>query len=175
MQGGREVADAAEVNQLLSSTIKVGPHPDRLEGTYRNRPAQFAIWVGCIAVLALVVLALVVSPSRSLAMSGAGVLVAAAAVVTAFVVGRRGVRPRFEVTPEGVCVVNPAQTRSLTWAQIEAFDCAETLVVRTGGHDDVAVNALPTRSWGGPVATLADRLNARLDEARAPVEALPAQ
>ena len=108
MQGGREVADAAEVNQLLSSTIKVGPHPDRLEGTYRNRPAQFAIWVGCIAVLAFVVLALALSPSRSLAMSGAGVLVAAAAVVTAFVVGRRGVRPRFEVTPEGVCVGSTA-------------------------------------------------------------------
>jgi Bacterial PH domain len=151
--------DSVEMSHLASSTIKVGPHPERLEGTYRNRPAYFALWVGCIAVVPLVVAALVLRHDP--AWIGGGILALVATLAGAVLIGRRGVRPRFEVSRDGVVVVNPAQLRRLTWDQIEAFQCRQTLVVRTTEGEQIHVWALPSRVWGGPVAALTERLNSR--------------
>jgi hypothetical protein len=151
--------DSAEVNRLAASIIKVGPHPDRLEGTYRNRPAYFALWVGCIALVPLVVAALLLWPDS--AWIGGGILALVATLAGAVVIGRRGVRPRFEVSRDGVVVVNPAQTRTLTWDQIQAFECRQSLVIRTTDDEYIDVWALPSRVRGGPVAALTERLNSR--------------
>jgi hypothetical protein len=164
MQSDRLAVDVPEVNHLASSTIKVGPYPHRLEGTYRNRPAQFAAWVGCVAAVPLVVAAMTLSHgAATLGVLGALLLGALAGAV---VIGQRGVRPRLEVTREGIVIVNPDQTRSLTWAQIQAFECRDAVVVLTDRNEQVVVSALPTRAWGEPVSALADRLNTRLAEAR---------
>jgi hypothetical protein len=151
--------DSAKMSHLASSTIKVGLHPERLEGTYRNRPAYFALWVGCLAVVPLVVAALILRHDPTWIASGSLALLATLAGVV--LVGRRGVRPRFEVSGDGVIVVNPAQTRMLTWGQIQAFECGQTLVVRTTEDEHIDVWALPSRVRGGPVATLTERLNSR--------------
>jgi Bacterial PH domain len=148
------------MSHLTASTIKVGPHPERLEGTYRNRPAYFALWVGCATVAPLVIAALTLRHDR--AWIGGGIVALVAALAGAVLIGRRGVRPRFEVSRDGVVVVNPAQTRTLTWDQIEAFECRQTLVVRTTDGEHIHVWALPSRVWGGPVTTLTERLNSRL-------------
>jgi hypothetical protein len=160
-------ADKPQMSRLRSSTIKVGPHPDRLEGTYRNRPAYLAVWVTCVLVALGTAAAMSTWSDRSSLVAGAVVLVAALA--GAGVAGWYGVRPRFEVRAEGVTIVNPTQTWSLAWSEVAEFASHDQLVVTTEDGELIGVSALPPRGWGGhrlgrpgPVAELTDRLNARL-------------
>jgi hypothetical protein len=163
--------DEPQMSRLRSSTIKVGPHPDRLEGTYRNRPAYLAVWVSCVLAAPLAAAAMLVATGGAELVAGAVVL--GAALGGAVLVGRYGVRPRFEVGAEGVRIVNPTQSWSLSWDQVTRFACRDLLVVVTEDGECLGVSALPARGWGadrfgrpGPVADLADRLNARVAEAR---------
>ena len=164
MQRGAARADGLEVKHLAGSLIKVGPFPQRLEGTYRNRPAYFAAWVGCLAAVPVLVAAMTLWHDGLV--SGILVALLVAALAGTVVIGQRGVRTRFEVSREGVVVVNPDQTRSLTWAQIQAFECGTAVVVRTDRDEELVVSALPTGTWSGLVTALTDRLNTRLAEAR---------
>ena len=104
-----------------------------------------------------------------------GCLAALLGVIGAAWIWSIGVRPRLEVGPGGLVVINAVRTIEIPWAEVSSFDCQDSLVLCRRDGSSVMVAALPASglrriisATPGRVDRLAIQLNAYVAELSGP-------
>lgn len=135
-------------------------------GTYFDAGVRRVGVIGCTALFALGGLAALLGFVGEIPW-GDAILAALTALTGGALLWSGSVRPRLEVSPRGVIVVNPVRTLEISWAEVDSFDCLDSLSVCRSDGSRVVVAALPANglrriisATPGRVDRLAIRLNA---------------